>query len=76
MQSTLTYLEAGMTKSIGKANVLYRQNLAYAKRLWALSDSKALMQSLRELTRTFGFSVGRGELILLEPEFPFWPSGD
>ncbi len=55
-----------MTKSIGKANALYRQNSAYARRLWALSDSKALMQSLRELTTTFGFSVRRGKLILLD----------
>ena len=55
-----------MTKSIGKDNALYRQNLANAKRLWVLSDSKALMQSLRELTTTFGFSVRRGELILLD----------
>ena len=55
-----------MSKPIRKLNYLYRQNSAYARRLWALSDSKALMQSLRELTTTFGFSVRRGELILLD----------
>ncbi len=55
-----------MTNSLGKAIALYRQNLAYARRLWALSGSKTLTQTLRELTITFGFSVGRGELILLD----------
>ena len=55
-----------MRKPLGRADTLYRQNSAYARRRWALSDSKALMQSLRELTTTFGFSVRRGELILLD----------
>ncbi len=55
-----------MSKPIGKANGLYRQNSAYARRLWALSDSKALMQSLRELTTTFGFSIALGDLLLLD----------
>ena len=55
-----------MRKPLGRADTLYRQNSAYARRRWALSDSKALMQSLRELTTTFGFSVRRVELILLD----------
>ena len=55
-----------MSKPTRKLNYRYRQNSAYARRRWALSDSKALMQSLRELTTTFGFSVRRGELILLD----------
>ena len=55
-----------MREPLGRADTLYRQNLADAKRLWALSYSKALMQSLRELTTTFGFSVRRGELIPLD----------
>jgi hypothetical protein len=55
-----------MNNLTGKARALYRQNSAYAKRLWTLTESKELLQSLRELTTTFGFSVRLGELILLD----------
>ncbi|MEK7281077.1 MAG: hypothetical protein AAB037_01835, partial [Chloroflexota bacterium] len=55
-----------MSKLMGKPNAFYRQNLAYAKRLWTHSDFKPLLQSLRELTITFAFSVGLGDLILLD----------
>ncbi|MDA2913591.1 hypothetical protein MYX77_06475 [Acidobacteriia bacterium AH_259_A11_L15] len=55
-----------MSKPIGNVNALYRQNSAYAKRLWALTDSKALLQSLRELTTTFGFSIALGDLTLVD----------
>lgn len=55
-----------MTKSFRKTNALYRQNVASAKRLWALAGSEPLLQSLQELTTTFGFSVRRGELSLID----------
>jgi hypothetical protein len=55
-----------MSQSTARANALYRQNSAYAKHLWTSTGSKGLLQGLRELTTTFGFSIRLGELILLD----------
>jgi hypothetical protein len=55
-----------MSKSIGNANALYRQNSVYARRLWGLTDSNPLLQSMRELTTTFSFSFALGDLTLLD----------
>jgi hypothetical protein len=55
-----------MSKLTGKASALYRQNSTSARRLWTFTECPELLQILRELTITFGFSVRPGELILLD----------
>lgn len=55
-------MRAGTLRSKG----LRRQNAAHAKQIWASAMCESLLQSLRELTTTFSFSIALGDLTLLD----------
>lgn len=54
---------------------LTRSNLVQAKALWPAQCSKPMMKVLRELTTRFGFSVGLGEIRMIEGHWYVTHSG-
>jgi hypothetical protein len=54
---------------------LARDNQAHARVLWPAQCSKYMLKILRELTTTFGFSVGSGELRIIDGRWYVTHSG-
>ena len=49
-----------------KLHALLRQNIKHAKAAWPVECSKPILTSLRELTTRFAFSIGLGDLRLMD----------
>lgn len=64
-----------MTRNLKAKSPLARRNLAHAKALWPAQCSKPMLRVLRELTTTFGFSVGSGELRIIDGHWYVTHSG-
>jgi len=58
-----------------KSVALARQNAAYAKTAWRSECSKPILTSLRELTTRFAFSIGLGDLRLMDGRWYVTHSG-
>src|ERR1700739_2894893 len=55
-----------MTQDPKDRSLLARRNAARAKELWPAYSSKPMLEVLRELTTTFGFSIELGELRIID----------
>src|ERR1700746_1704966 len=64
-----------MTPTLKTKSKLARNNLAHAKALWPGQCSKLMLEILRELTTTFGFSVASGELRIIDGRWYVTHSG-
>jgi hypothetical protein len=64
-----------MTPTLRTKSKLARNNLAHAKALWPGQCSKLMLEILRELTTTFGFSVASGELRIIDGRWYVTHSG-
>jgi len=64
-----------MTPNVKSKSQLCRSNISRAKALWPTLCSKFMLKVLRELTTTFGFSIGSGELRIIDGRWYVTHSG-
>ena len=64
-----------MPQNLKARSLLVRRNAVRAKDLWPDYSSKSMLGVLRELTTTFGFSVGLGELRVIDGKWYVTHSG-